>query len=100
MSRIIISRHPNGEEKLSAGYDRPMAYFFVDSYDDMGESILSKSIGYLGHRPCESAEDAAKFVRSLGASEDVAKRVKVLLESHVDLDYPESNVTIDFTKEG
>jgi hypothetical protein len=97
MSRIIITRHGNDEEALSAGYDRPMGYFFVDRYDEHGEYV--GGIGLLGSGPCPSPAHAASYLRDQGVPVEVAEKVQRLLREHEGLEYPESNVTIDLTKE-
>jgi hypothetical protein len=97
MSRIIIQRHDNGEEKLSAGYDRPMGYFFVDQYDAEGEYI--SGIGLLGSGPCPTPAHAASYLRDQDVPVGVAEKVQHLLREHEGLEYPESNVTVDLTKE-
>lgn len=98
MSRIIIERWPNGEEKLSAGYDRPLGYFFVDVYDADGEYVTG--IGLLGARPCAGPTDAARTAMSYGdVSEDECRRIEALLTEHEKLEYPASNVVVDLTEE-
>ena len=39
MSRIIITRHPNGEEEAVAGWDEPLNSYFFTVFDEQGEAI-------------------------------------------------------------
>ena len=39
MSRVIITRHPNGEEEAVAGWDEPLNSYFFTVFDDQGEAI-------------------------------------------------------------
>jgi hypothetical protein len=95
MSRIILSRHENGEEKLVVGWDRPLDSGFVDEYDDEGECIYTKgpiSGDWVG------PSDAAVIVFSKGYTSAVCNRVSGALMKHRELEYPESNVVEDWTK--
>ena len=96
MSRIIISRHPNGEEALTAGFDRPLGYFFVDEYNDEGEYVTG--IGLLGIEPCPSPDVARRYLKNrYHLSDPVLTLIHGLLEAHRELDYPASNVVVDLT---
>lgn len=37
MSRVIITRHPNGEEEAVAGWDEPLNSYFFQIFDEDGE---------------------------------------------------------------
>lgn len=39
MSRIVLSRHSDGSERMTAGWDRPAWSGFVDVYDADGECV-------------------------------------------------------------
>jgi hypothetical protein len=39
MGRVIITRHPNGEEEAVAGWDEPLNSYFFQVFDDEGEVI-------------------------------------------------------------
>jgi hypothetical protein len=101
MSRIIMSRHPNGEERLVCGWDRPLQTAFIDLYDDEGECMVT--------RGCMSGERLTPFdVRSafdawarqgygLGCTTPTVDKAVVLLREHRTLDYPASNVVLDLS---
>lgn len=94
MSRVVVTRHDNGEEHITAGHDRPLNYFFVDIYDEEGEKV--GGIGLLGDRPCKGPHDAADYVRE-HTDEGTAERVADLLVEHARLEYPASNVVVDLS---
>lgn len=39
MSRIILTRHPNGQEQAVAGWDEPLYSYFFQVFDENGEAI-------------------------------------------------------------
>lgn len=39
MGRVIITRHPNGEEEAVAGWDEPLNSYFFQVFDQDGEAI-------------------------------------------------------------
>jgi hypothetical protein len=103
MSRIILSRHDNGEEHVIVGFDRPLQHFFWSEYDRMGESTDES---YLDHGLTPRTPD--EFARSTGGNltvdEAVARKIEThnlmtVLERHMGLEYPDSNVTVDYTRE-
>ena len=40
MSRIIIDRHPNGQEHVVAGWDEPLNSYFFQVFDEDGEAVF------------------------------------------------------------
>jgi hypothetical protein len=105
MSRIIITRHPNGEDQLSVGWDRPMQVGFVDVCDADGEYIGGRGLlsGVPGRLNSVGAtEQALQQVVAefdIDASPSLLARAEALLAEHVTLDYPASNVIVDLTRE-
>lgn len=100
MSRIILSRHDNGEEHITIGFDRPLQHFFWSECDSDGESVDESYIdrgltprttkdfyGYAATHN-EAVHNAMAFHEG--------KLVK-MLERHSTLEYPESNVTVDLS---
>ena len=104
MSRIILSRHLDGEPRLIAGWDRPMRSAFVDLYDDEGEVMVTRG-------PMEgerlSPQDAVQAAVDLqGEGHDLGLDITAglpstvllgLLIDHSELEFPESNRVVDLT---
>lgn len=93
MSRIILTRHPNGEEHIVAGRDRPLQTCFVDEYDDEGECVRTR--GPLSGEMI-SPLMAAAIVSKLVATIDTVRLATALVE-HSRLEYPASNRVEDWT---
>ena len=111
MSRIILSRHDNGEEHVTVGWDRPLQHFFWSECDDKGESVDES---YMDRGLVPTTVES--FVNSAAINnptvwrtimeaverggKEGAPEVLVELVRHQALDYPESNITMDIsTKE-
>ena len=101
MSRIILTRHPNGEECLVAGWDAPLRLAFLDLTDDEGEPLAEAW-------PRSAFEVVTIIQRWMRADKPTGldatnssrmHRAAVLLREHADLPYPASNVIVDLTKE-
>lgn len=102
MSRIIIARHPNGEEQVVCGWDRPLGSGFADLYDDEGECL--ETFGPLsGTRlnPIWTATYAQTLAidHARNLAPEALKDLVVLIDQHSKLEYPASNVVIDLTPE-
>jgi hypothetical protein len=89
MSRIICTRHPNGEEQLVVGWDRPINAPFAHIYSDEGE--IKKSVDFASLSVIEI------FISQLvhGQLKEMAME---LLDEHSKLDYPASNIVVDLTR--
>lgn len=109
MSRIILSRHDNGEEHITVGWDRPLGHFFWSECDGMGEGIDESYMdhGLTPQSPRDLFNLAAacndKVFHALvyqierGGMNGVPE-VLVELNKHKTLDYPASNVELDLSE--
>ena len=103
MSRVILARHENGEQRVTCGWDRPLTTGYVDVYDADGEELATfgplsgESLG-----AARTAEIAALHMRRQGLAFTVEdeRRLRDLLFRHMGLEYPESNVVEDWTRDG
>ena len=109
MSRIILSRHDNGEEFITVGWDRPLGHLFWSECDRDGESIDESYMdrGLVIHTTTDFVNAAAVYndrvFRVLldaidRGGREGAPEVLVELNRHMTLDYPESNVTLDLSE--
>lgn len=92
MSRIVITRHPSGDEHIVTGWDRPLDSPFVHVYDPMGDTV--QEWGSFTVLPLSACMDILRSLGVLTTSE--LARLERLLQEHATLDYPDSNVRIDF----
>ena len=108
MSRIILSRYPNGEELITVGWDRPLGHFFWSECDEEGESIDESYMDHgLTPRSTEDFVNVAavyndRVFRTLldaidRGHKDGLPEVLVELNTHKTLDYPASNVELDLS---
>lgn len=104
MSRIIVTRHENGQERLVTGFDRALQRPFLDLYDDEGDCMISR-----GMEPDVAPLDLHEITEMIGRWEDRGYGTGVvaaaqldhldeLLEQHSRLEYPASNVVVDLTR--
>ena len=103
MSRIILSRHADGEPRLIAGWDRPLRSAFVTLYDDEGEVMADRG-PMVGERltSLDAVDAVVAFDgEGLGLGIDptavAMTRLLHLLQAHEALEYPSSNVQVDLT---
>jgi hypothetical protein len=98
MSRIIVSRHANDEERTVLGWDPPLQTYFADRYDSDGESV--GTVGPLAGMQIDSVAE----LRRLALYGDIIEVsewspvLEQLLAAHRELEYPESNVVIDLSR--
>ena len=106
MSRVILSRHSNGEEHVTVGFDRPLGHFFWSECDSDGESVDESYIDRgLTPRTVKEFFDSASANKAVfSAIMDVIERSKAgdielmpELKRHQTLEYPASNVTLDLS---
>ena len=111
MSRVILSRWEDGEEKVVAGFDNPFQTFFIQKFtkkpdpnpetgeiewpDDWQE--CEWNIGMLDK---VKTTDHLKYLAPEEGKQLLTDDVIAVLTSHMDLDYPESNVRVDMAKRG
>lgn len=97
MSRIIVTRHRNGEEHIVCGWG-PLESAFVDVYDDEGECL--DTYGPMSGDEVTPAEAAVLVANRVRPEEpfDLFLQLETLLLDHRELGYPESNVVVDLTK--
>lgn len=96
MSRVILSRHPNGAERVVVGYDRPMATYFAHEYDAEEECVRAAEAGYRAGgipTPPLLVDEAGGAGIEIDLTPDLAE----VLEAHRALDYPASNVVVDLS---
>lgn len=103
MSRIVLTRHPNGEEHVVAGWDRPLDTAFVDEYDEHGDALRTRgSMSGEKITPAEATIYAAAYIadsRPDGIFGDRLVQVLHTLREHQTLDYPASNCEVDMSRE-
>jgi hypothetical protein len=93
MSRVILARHPNGEEHIVVGFDNPLGFYFADRYDEDGECLETR--GYISGEVYLSPDAIEELAARWGAmkTSGLARR----LEEHARLEYPASNLVEDWT---
>ena len=96
MSRIILSRWPDGEERVVVGYDRPLQTFFADEYPE-DEDDETATVGPMIGLTIPTVADLVYWTERVGIRIAWTDELKAQLERHVDLDYPQSNVVVDRT---
>lgn len=97
MSRIILSRFSNGEEHLVVGYDRPMGSYFAHEYDEEGDCVYEVGSDIYG--PIRSTEELVDAAEKAWIVIDWTTELRETLEAHSKLEYPESNVVVDRTRQ-
>jgi|tagenome__1003787_1003787.scaffolds.fasta_scaffold20521165_3 hypothetical protein len=110
MSRIILSRHDNGEEHITVGFDRPLGHYFWSETDDKGEGIqesymdlgltprLTRELVILANQYNHNVFSALLQTIERGARQSGTPEIMVELAKHRSLDYPASNVVLDFSE--
>jgi hypothetical protein len=114
MSRIILSRYDDGQERVVVGWDNPLQTFFWQEFAQEPESWENLSdqeaeewdemIGFAGYSMRElpelmdllnhAATHNHTVFNTMQKHEDVLIKA---LERHKTLEYPQSNETLDFT---
>ena len=94
MSRIILSTYPNGQERVVVGYDGPLG-FFAHEYDDEGEALRDVGMG----GGIDTTEKLAREAAAGGITITWSVPLRDTLRAHTRLEYPASNVIVDFTQE-
>jgi hypothetical protein len=98
VSRIIVSRHANDEERTVLGWDPPLQTYFADRYDTEGENV--GTVGPLAGMQIDSIAE----LRRLALYSDIIEvdewspMLEQLLAAHRELVYPESNVVVDLSR--
>jgi hypothetical protein len=96
VSRVIVTRYPDGEEHIVVGYDRPLGTFFAHEYDEDGDP---KRAVYGVPEPVTTPIELALRLGREDWPMLPWDRLTPLLMHHQTLDYPESNVVVDLTRE-
>lgn len=105
MSRIVISCHPNGMDKVVIGWDRPMNTYFAHLYDDEGMTEVAVDsmndngvMDYDMKDPITTPDELWNKANDHGIVFNLeCNNLRDILETHKLLEYPESNIMIDFS---
>jgi hypothetical protein len=114
MSRIILTKHDNGEDHVVVGYDRPLQTYYWQEFapepdwpeDDERWDGWDEMLGFAGYDMGELPQVADLFDHAMKNNERVAAALAdfadqgsllPMLREHKQLPYPASNTVVDMT---